>query len=83
MTQNKKFLPKIDLNQLNKNFSKIFFKNLANIKNSSYLCNIKFNLIVLFEMLVQKKVYLNRFIFPYLIYKNNLNITEINKIKNT
>lgn len=55
MTQNKKFLPKIDLNQLIKNFPKIFFKNLAYIIFLSYLCNIKFNLIVFFEMLVQKK----------------------------
>ena len=29
MTQFLKFMPKIDLNQLIKNFPKIFFKNLA------------------------------------------------------
>ena len=78
-------MPKIDLNQLNKNFSKIFFKNLAYIKNSLYLCTEQIkNLFALFDILkTKKKVYLNRFIFPYLIKIKNLYIIEFNKIKNT
>lgn len=54
MTQNKKFLPKIDLNQLIKNFPKIFFKNLAYIIFLSYLC-IRFKNQAFFDLLIQKK----------------------------
>ena len=76
-------MPKIDLNQLIIFFSKIFWKNLAYIKILPYLCSTKLKK-AFFDILKQKqKVYLNRFIFSYLINIKNLYIIEINKIKNT
>ena len=76
-------MPKIDLNQLNNIFLKIFSKIFFYLIFCLYIC-IRFKNQAFFDILKQKqKVYLNRFIFSYLINIKNLYIIEINKIKNT